>query len=194
MLRCYLAPEPEDFDQTVRQPGQNWMQVNPSKLPKDYWSTFKDQLAEVFQRRCAYTAMRILPTKIGTVDHYFSKQKYPQLAYEWSNYRYSLGLVNSCKGTYDDRILDPFEVQDDWFEVQLPSLQLVLTDKIPPELREKAEFTIKQLQIQNSDWVIEQRAYYYDSYQRGEITLECIERDAPLLGRAIRAAIAKRNR
>ena len=56
-----------------------------------------------------------------------------------------VGKINSGKGTYDDRILDPFEVDEDWFEIILPSLQLVLTPLVPPEFRDRAEFTLKQL-------------------------------------------------
>jgi hypothetical protein len=185
MLRCYRAPEPEDFDKQVRQPGQRWLANHSSTNYEDYWSRCKQQLADVFQRRCGYTAMKIAPRTDGTIDHYLSKKNRPDLIYEWSNYRYSTRHVNSCKGTYDDRILDPFEVEDDWFEVQTPDLQLVLTDRVPPELREKAEFTLRQLQLQNSEWIMEQRADYYDAYWDGEMTLSRIEKEAPLVARAI---------
>jgi hypothetical protein len=59
-----------------------------------------------------------------------SKHNYPELAYEWSNYRHAIGRVNGCKGNLDDLVLDPFEVEDDWFAIQIPDLQLVLTDRI----------------------------------------------------------------
>jgi hypothetical protein len=191
MLRCQRTSEPEKFDAEVRQPGNAWLAANPGKY-KDYWSVCKIDLAEAFNRCCCYTAMRISPSHNGSIDHYLSKTKHTQLVYEWSNYRYCTRRVNSCKGTYDDRILDPFEVEDDWFEVQLPDLQLVLTDRVPMELREKAEFTLNQLQLQNSDWIIAQRADYYDDYLDGKITLELIERDAPLVARAIRKASQNR--
>jgi hypothetical protein len=131
--------------------------------------------------------MRILPARNGTIDHYLSKKNRPDLTYEWSNYRYCTRQVNSLKGNYDDRVLDPFEVQDDWFEIQIPSLQMLLTDKVPPDQREKAEFTLRQLQLQDSEWIIDHRADYYDDYCDGKITLELIDRDAPLLAKAIRA-------
>ena len=185
MRRCPQSPEPENFDLQVRQPGNHWLAKNSDKPPKDFWSLCKPSLAQAFDHRCAYTAMRI-PNGIGTTDHYRSKQHACQLSYEWSNYRYALGRVNGCKGTYDDRILDPFEVQNDWFRIQLPDLQLVLTDQIPLELRDKAEFTIKKLQLQNSEWVINQRAHYYDSYRSGEITLAYLEKIAPLIAAAVR--------
>jgi hypothetical protein len=192
MLRCYPIPEPEEFDAKVRKPGQAWLTANPDKSSSEYkaywsdWAACKGKLAEASQCRCAYIGMKILPPQDGTIDHYLSKKNYPELTYEWSNYRYCTGRVNRNKSNYDKRILDPFEVQDDWFEIQLPSLQLLLTDKVPLELREKAEFTLRQLQLQDQQWIIDQRADYYDGYKAGEITLARIERDAPLVARAIR--------
>jgi hypothetical protein len=35
MLRCTLAPEPTDFDQFARQKGNEWLKLNPGKIPKD---------------------------------------------------------------------------------------------------------------------------------------------------------------
>jgi hypothetical protein len=186
MLRCTLAPEPKDFDQSARQKGNEWLRLNPGKTPKDLWSGFKPQLEDAFYDRCAYTAMHV-PSGVGTVDHYLSMRNYRELAYEWSNYRHVIGRVNGCKGNLDDLVLDPFEVEDDWFAIQIPDLQLVLTDKIPVELCDKAAFTIEKLQLQNSDWILRQRARYYNGYLSGRITLEQLEADAPMIARAIRA-------
>jgi hypothetical protein len=190
MMKFERPPEPSEFDTEVRQPGNHWLGENPDKKPKDYWSICKPQLAEGFRNLCGYAAMRI-PSRNGTVDHYLTKSKkeFRHLAYEWTNYRYSFGKINSCKSTYDSKILDPFEVEDDWFEILLPSLQLVLTSAIPAEpadLRTRAEFTLKQLQLQNGDWIIEERQNYYDAYKSGEITLSKLEKDAPLIARAVK--------
>jgi hypothetical protein len=186
MLQCTLAPEPHDFDQSARQTGNEWLKLNPGKIPKDLWSAFKPQLEDAFHDRCAYTAMHI-SSGVGTVDHYLSKSNYPELAYEWSNYRHAMSRVNGCKGKLDDRILDPFVVEDDWFEIQIPDLQLVLTDKIPAELHEQGLFTIEKLQLQNSDWILRQRARYYNGYLAGKYSLELLDEDAPMIARAIRA-------
>jgi hypothetical protein len=185
MQRVNPQPEPADFDTQVRQPGQQWLAKHVGETPKDYWSHCKPQLALDFSNRCGYAAMRI-PSRNGTVDHYFSKQSRPGLAYEWTNYRYAFGRINSCKWTYDDKILDPFDIQDDWFEIQLPSLQLVLTAKVPKSHLERAKFTLQQLQLQDGDWIIEEREYYYNAFLRGDLTLTQLERDAPLIAQAIR--------
>lgn len=184
MMKFDRSPEPQDFDAKARQPGNQWLKENPNNPPKDYWSSFKPQLATGFRNLCGYAVMRIV-SQNGTVDHYLSKSNRRDLAYEWTNYRYSFARINSCKSTYDSKILDPFEVEDDWFEVLLPSLQLVLTDAIPEQYRKRAEFTIKQLQLQDGDWMLEERQYYYDAYKNGDMTLNQLERDAPLIARAI---------
>lgn len=185
MQRVSPSPEPADFDNQVRQTGQRWLSNNAGKTPKDYWSRCKPQLATAFSNLCGYAAMRI-PSRNGTVDHFLSKQSRPDLAYEWTNYRYAFGRVNSCKGTFDARILDPFDVQDDWFEIQLPSLQLILTANVPASHLARAQFTLQQLQLQDGDWIIEERAYYYEAFQRGDMTLAQLDQSAPLIARAIR--------
>ena len=39
-----------------------------------------------------------------------------ELAYEWKNFRYAEGVLNGRKaGT---SVLDPFQVQDEWFEIE----------------------------------------------------------------------------
>ncbi|PSB48230.1 hypothetical protein C7B67_18230 [filamentous cyanobacterium Phorm 6] len=187
MMRFTPPPEPADFEQQVRKAGNNWLVKNSTTKPKDFWSTFKPQLAQGFQNLCGYAVMYI-PSRMGTVDHYLSKSKAENrhLIYEWKNYRYALQRLNSCKGTYDRQILDPFEVEDNWFEIILPSCQLILTDMVPTGDRDRVQFTIKQLQLQNSEWVIEQRQEWYRMYLENELNLEGLEKKAPLIARAVR--------
>ena len=187
MMRFTPPPEPADFEQQVRKVGNNWLVKNSTTKPKDFWSTFKPQLAQGFQNLCGYSVMYI-PSRMGTVDHYLSKSKAENrhLIYEWKNYRYALQRLNSCKGTYDQQILDPFELEDNWFEIILPSCQLVLTDAVPAGDRDRAEFTLRQLQLQNSEWVIEQRQEWYRMYLENELNLEGLEKKAPLIARAVK--------
>lgn len=188
MMKFVLADEPDGFDERVRRKGNDWLTANPSatssKYPS-YWSEFKPQLAEAFHCLCGYTIMR---TKLenADVEHYISKDTDSSKAYEWSNYRYScLNINRYYKKNHDDNILDPFEVENDWFELLLPDCQLVLTDKVPPDKLSRAEFTLEQLQLQRGEWLIRERQYLFFAYTDGEITLDYLEREAPLLARAI---------
>lgn len=185
MLKFNPPAEPENFDAKARQPGNNWLEKNPDKKrPKDYWSQFRSDLADGFGDLCGYTAM--YDSTGGTVDHYLSWKYHPHLTYEWSNYRFAFGRVNSSKGTLDNQILDPFEVEDDWFEILLPSLQLVITDAVPEEKRQKAEFTLKKLGLVKDVWVMRLRREWYQMYIDGDLTLTGLEKKAPLIARAVR--------
>jgi hypothetical protein len=140
-------------------------------------------LAVGFENRCGYAAMW---TPRGTVDHYLSRSTHPDKAYEWDNYRFASGEMNSRKGTWNDRVLDPFEIEDGWFEILLPSLQLVtVEERIPAHQRERARFTLKKLRLQDDDDILEQRQRWYDEFLTGKVTLAWLTEKAPLLGRAV---------
>ncbi len=130
MIHFTPPDEPVTFDRDVRQPGIAWLERNSVGRPKAYWnlSQYKSALADGFGNLCAYSAMY---EPVGTVDHYRSCKCVRSQAYEWSNYRFASGWINSSKQDIDDRVLDPFQVEDGWFEILLPSLQLVLTDAVP---------------------------------------------------------------
>lgn len=181
--------EPPMFDEQVRQPGIAWMQQHPeAKRPYNFWTPFKSYLAKGFGNLCGYAAMY---EPVGTIDHYLSCKNHPELAYEWSNYRFVSNWINSSKQDIDDHVLDPFQVEDGWFEILLPSLQLVMTDAIPSEERERAAFTLDRLHLRDSETVIRQRQSWYELYVQGTLSLEGLDVVAPLIARAIRKQIGK---
>jgi hypothetical protein len=181
MMRFLPAPEPVDFDKRCRQPGLAWLILNPPpKRPKDYWSPFRLQLAEAFGRLCGYSCLH---EPVGTVDHYLSCHESRERAYDWQNYRFASQWINSSKKNCE--VLDPFEVSDDWFEILLPSLQLVTTDHLPPEHRARAEHTLMRLHLRDDERVIRQRAGWYRLYQEGELSLAGLRQMAPLIARAV---------
>ncbi|MFM9265413.1 hypothetical protein [Tychonema sp. BBK16] len=45
--------------------------------------------------------------------------------------------------SWGNEVIIKFEVEDNWFEIILPSCQLVLTDSVPAHERDRAQFTIK---------------------------------------------------
>ncbi len=123
MIPFKPLPEPSDFDDKVRVPGNAWLLKNPEqkKGTRDYWSPFKSILADGFNNLCAYSVMY---EPVGTVDHFLSRENYRNLAYEWSNLRFASAWINSTKGTLDDQVLDPFDLAEDWFEILLPSQKI----------------------------------------------------------------------
>src|SRR5262245_55684881 len=115
MIPVAPVPEPSGFDEHARQPGKAWLAQNAgAKRPRDYWSPFREVLVEGCRDRCSYTAMY---TTDGTIDHFRSYKTHPELAYEWTNYRYAGSWVNSVK--QDREVLDPHDVGEGWFEILL---------------------------------------------------------------------------
>ena len=184
MIRFDPIPEPEDFDATARVRGTAWLADHPAaKRPMDYWTPFKGVLAEGFRHLCAYSAMY---EPVGTVDHFVSWHEDRSLAYEWRNYRYSAGWINASKQkTRAAELLDPFEIEEGWFEILLPSLQLRVSDTIPAELRERAESVVKRLHLRNDERVMRQRREWYRMFESGELSLCGLEKKAPLIAAAL---------
>ena len=174
---------PAGYDK-VKKSGDVWLRKHRrAKRPKDLWSPFLAHLAEGFAQLCGYAAM-LDPTG-GTVDHYLSWITRPDLAYEWSNFRFVSHILNSSKRTADDTVLDPYLVQRGWFEIILPSLQLRLTDKVPVAHRAKAEFTLKRLKLGDGEKIVRWRQLYYERYKAGQLTLDGLRELAPLVADAV---------
>lgn len=189
MIPVACTNEPRDFDAKVRQPGERWRREHKkAKRPRALWSECLDPLRSAFSGRCGYAAM-LDPTG-GTVDHYLSWKNRPDLAYEWSNYRFASAVMNSSKRTADDSVLDPFEVGAGWFEVILPSLQMQVTEAVPPALRAKAVYTLKRLKLGDGERVIRWRQSWYNLYLQGGISIEGLRNVAPLLAAAIEKQVA----
>jgi hypothetical protein len=93
----------------------------------------------------------------GTVDHFLSISNHPDKAYLWENYRFASDDMNRKKRTLDDQVLDPYEIGEGWFELDLQSLRMVATDKVPPHILQKAAFTLKRLGLEDDEDVIRER-------------------------------------
>ncbi len=165
-------------------PGTRWLATHPdAKRPKDFWTPFKGVLAQGFRNLCAYSAMY---GPVGTVDRFVSCAEDPSKAYEWDNYRYCAGWINSSKGNAPaGDLLDPFEIEDGWFERHLPSLQLRVSETIPDEFRKRAEYVLNRLHLRDDERVMRQRIEWYRMYQSRELSLDGLEGKAPLIATAI---------
>ncbi|MGY5957121.1 HNH endonuclease [Kosakonia sp. BK9b] len=181
--------EPDNFDEKCRQKGAQWLLDHPkasrpkgNRRPKDFWSPFKGALATASKDLCAYGAMY---EPAGTVDHFDSVDNNESLAYEWTNYRFSSGWINSSKNKATT-ILDPFIVEDGWFEILLPSLQLVTVPaNIPEQYKQIAEATLTRLHLRDDERVIRQRRKWLAMFQSNKLTLDGLHEMAPLIARAV---------
>lgn len=186
MIPVAKVKKPRGFDAKVKKPGDAWLAGHPAaQRPPALWAPYTPTLSEGFANLCGYAAMHD-PTG-GTVDHYLSFKNHPRLAYEWTNYRFASAPLNSSKRAEDDKVLDPFEVGAGWFEVILPSLQMRLTDAVPPALRAKAEYTLTRLKLRDGERVIRWRRSWYRMYTDGMLNLDGLRAVAPLLAAAVEA-------
>jgi hypothetical protein len=192
------ANEPSLFDVNCRQPGATFLGENPPRDPHEksgWWSQFQPDLAKHFSYRCGWTAMTI--GLDGDVDHFLacghrkgSPSPHRNLAFEWSNYRYASGTINSRKGNHDNQVLDPCEIGEGWFEVVLPNFVLVPTALLPAELRPKTKTTIEKLRLFNDFKIRFTRWSWYERYwNKGDPLIELLEKDAPLVASAVRKAL-----
>lgn len=190
MIPVGKVKKPKSFDKEVKTPGDAWLAANPKAVrPKALWGPFTSDLADGFANLCGYAAM-FDPTG-GTVDHYLSFKNHPHLAYDWGNYRFASGTLNASKRNADDKVLDPHEVGPGWFEVLLPSLQLVVTDAVPQIHRARAEFTLIRLKLRDGERVLRWRKAWYDMYLGGKLNLAGLRDVAPLVAAAIDKALQK---
>ena len=190
MIPVAKVKKPKHFDTVVKTPGAAWLAANPDATrPQALWAPFTSELSDGFANLCGYAAM-FDPTG-GTVDHYLSFKNHRHLAYEWGNYRFASGTLNASKRNADDNVLDPYEVRAGWFEVLLPSLQLIVTDAVPPGHRAKAEFTLARLKLRDRERVLRWRKSWYDMYLDGKLTLAGLRDVAPLVAAAVDKAAQK---
>ena len=226
MIRVAPAPEPPEFDATVRRPGHrsvyemcgqtppaalerasgprfkqrtrcdpedragSVLVTRPEELPPsalhDCWRAAIPALRHAYGHLCAYSAVRILAECDATVDHMIPKAKDWGLAYEWSNFRLSLPRFNACKGDHTD-VIDPFEVQEGWFAVELVTGTIVPGEvaRGDRELQARVEATVRRLQL-NGGELPESRLERIRQYHAGEVRLAYFERHTPFLAAELR--------
>ena len=126
---------------------------------------------------------------VGTVDHFVSWHEDKSKAYEWDNYRYCAAWINSSKRNAPSHtLLDPFSIEDGWFEIIIPSMQLTVSDAVPRELRARAEYTLKRLHLTHDERIVRQRETWYRMYCCGKLTLDGLKSLAPLIAAAVEKA------
>ena len=202
MIPVSLAPEPANFDTKVRAPGLRAIaelvgdkssrrgrrfkkvaaireEIPANKFPP-LWREALEDLLDSYNRTCAYLCLYI-PRGTGapSVDHMVAKSRDWDKVYEWSNYRLVCALMNSRKGVFSD-VLDPFEVGDNWFALELVEFQVVLGPNVPDDMRGAVETTIRRLQLNDAQCCGAREEYAWN-YQEGHISLDYLRRHAPFV-------------
>jgi len=163
-------PEPPGFDAQVRQRGLRALAEGRAEVPP-YWRACLPDLYERYRGLCAYLCV-LIPRGTGahSVDHFVPKSKRPDLAYEWSNYRLASALMNAKKREFDD-VLDPFEVEDGWFIVELSFLQVMPSPALDEATRAKVQATIDRLGLNDKE-CLDARAGHYQLHVESDLSAE----------------------
>lgn len=189
MIKVEPRPEPDSFDAQVRKPGQKALDEGRDPLPT-HWRRCLAQLWTAYDGICAYSCF-FIPRVVGasTVEHFAPKSGKRELAYEWSNYRLVCALLNSRKRDFAD-VLDPFEIEDGWFELEFLFMQVRPAESLTDVIRKQVEETIQRLKLNDQECTAE-RARWYEDWRKGEITAAYMERHAPFIYReAVRQRVA----
>lgn len=132
------------------------------KLPA-YWTDALPELRTRYRDLCAYLGMYIDPaTGLATVDHWKPKSKHQRLAYEWDNFRLAAHQVNVDKGDHED-VLDPFEIEDGWFVLDLLTFEVDAAECLPEGTRAAVRATRDRLKL-NDPTYCQSRGRYHDFY------------------------------
>ena len=137
MIPVQPQPEPEGFSERIRKPGVAFLKQVPHPTTaqwngKEYWRRALSSMRASYKSICAYSAHWISPITGGhSIDHFMPKVLQPDLAYEWSNFRYTASKFNARKGTHT--ILDPFRLEPDWFILDFDSFLIRPNPRLAPE-------------------------------------------------------------
>jgi len=214
MIRVELQPEPDDFHVKVRIPGQRCIRERTGRVavgelkrtsgqafkktaddPEDikskdfmpYWREATDQLMDGYDRICAFSCFYVHRiTGNPTVDHMMPKSKASDQVYEWNNYRFACGLMNTRKSTCEG--LDPFEVEDDWFELDLADFQVIQGRGCPQWLKDQwVELIEEQFKLNGAEFLTRRREEAEDFWlgDGSERTRQKFFERSPFLAREI---------
>lgn len=111
MIPVRPQPEPHDFSEKVRIPGDRFLRSvpkpNAGKFSRHaYWRSVSEDMRRAYAGVCAYSAIWC-SRDAATTDHFIPTSKSPELAYEWYNFRLAGRSVNAEKRDFQD-VADPF--------------------------------------------------------------------------------------
>jgi hypothetical protein len=180
-------PEPANFAVSVRVPGQAFIRLTPRPTQQqyrthDYWKLCLEQLRHSYREVCAYSSIWI-PTNY-TVDHFLPKGRYPNLAYEWSNYRLAADFVNNNKGA-SESVLDPFVILNGWFILDPATLYVKPEPTLSTVIKVRVQTSIDVLKL-NHYRLVNVRFQIFRGYIDGKQHLDTIAEKYPFIAAEIR--------
>ncbi len=192
MMRVIPASEPPSFDSSVRQPGLRALRslaarefggamdaVPAGRFPPCWRESLGDLL-----EACQPVPLCCCGTGAPSVDRVVAKSTAWDQAYEWRNYRLACSLMNARKGQVAS-VLDPFEVGNGWFVLELVAFQVLPDPGLPDPTATRVNETIDRLRL-NDEECCGARAEYAQEYWCANITIDYVRRHAPFVESELR--------
>jgi hypothetical protein len=92
--------------------------------------------------------------------------------------------VNSSKGN-QIHILDPFDIENDWFYIDIPTCLLRPNPDLGKDLRARIKGTINSLRLNQDDNYVQERCNILIEYACGDISKNFLQRRYPFLAKEI---------
>jgi hypothetical protein len=88
-------------------------------------------------------------------------------------------------------VLDPFDVETNWFQLELSFMQVVANPQLDPATRARVQAAIAHLNL-NDEECRRARALYYDAFLAGDLSLSLLMRWSPFVAsEAIRQGLIR---
>jgi hypothetical protein len=190
MIHVDLKDEPDIFDKLVRQPGFIFLTKTPTPTTKQWnqhslWRSVLKELHHSYDGICAYSCHWIpYDTGADTTEHFLPKSKYPNSAYDWSNYRLVCSTLNGRKKDFED-VLDPFNINDGDFIIDFPSLFIKPSKDLTKDYTQSVRNTIIRLGLNDEDTCLKSRERYIKQYCLRMIDFRHLVLDAPFIAKEL---------
>lgn len=206
MIRVAQVDQPATFDKRVRTPGlraiaemvgerpprtagkrHSKVASRREDIPGDkfppYWTEALDDLMAAYSRICAYSCFAIHPvTGAASADHFAAKSRAWDRVYEWDNYRLACSRLNARKKDFTG-LLDPFEVTDGWFQLELVGFQVIPNPGLDGPTRDRIRHTIVTLGLDDFRGERETDA---ENYWSREVSLKILSQESPFVAKELR--------
>ena len=160
--------EPGGVQEYDRKFTQGWIEYFRDRVgerPDDsHWREFREVLGGRSGGICWYCERRCLRAvddggKAPTVDHFRPLNRFPELAYQWSNWVFSCRRCNEDNkggewpglGYVDPGATDEKDRPERFLDYDVATGEIIPIQGLPPEARERAQRTIDDLGLNKLD-------------------------------------------
>ena len=183
VIPVVLQPEPATFAAQVRNRGRAFLRSTPRPTKDEwkkanFWMAALPDLRAAYRHICAYCCFWV-PTD-SSVDHFQPKATYPNLAYEWNNFRLAHPKVNGYKA---DKVglLDPFNIQPGWFILDFANCHVKPNPTTGKAVQDSVTHTITILRLNADDSLVQTRFTIVRNYSKNHCDMEFLEGYYPFI-------------